>query len=280
MIAYDPQKDAYAILGVHPDATKDQVETAYRKAALTWHPDKSVAPDAGERFQEVLEAARILRNKRHRKLYDLARGDWRTRQGFSAKPPRPKPSYRARKPQHKTPRGSAYEAPKGGHPLPPPPDWLAPALKVYYDSIQLKLQTPPRAGRGSNFLYGCAFMAVIYAVMKANLAVFGLALVLSAIGRVLRVPPHEGILSWAKIIPGQRVAEFHLLDQRAARYERFTIPYQILRIVVSDHGSQYRIEISGFPRSTVPVLFQTGSKAEARRLAQEAGSYFSIPVAA
>lgn len=272
MISYNPQTDAYAILGVHPDANEEQIEAAYRQAVLTWHPDKSPAPDAGERFQEVLVAAKILRDARQRRLYDLARSDWRERQGFNRKAPRPKPTPGRDKPR--------YDAPKSGHPLPPPPGWLAPALKIYYDSIHLKLQTPPRAGRGSNFLYGCAFMALVYAIMKANLAVFGLALVLFAIGRVLRVPPHEGILSWAKILPAQRVAEFHMLDQRAARYERFTIPYQILKIVVANRGSQYRIEIAGFPRSTVPVLFETGSKAEARRLAQEAANYFSIPVAA
>ena len=272
MIAYDPQQDAYAILGVHPDATKEEVEAAYRKGALTWHPDKSPAPDAGQRFQEVLAAAKILRSPRQRKLYDLARRDWRTRQGFTGRTPRPKPSGRSER--------ARYDAPKSGHPLPPPPDWLAPVVKIYYDSVQLKLQTPQRAGRGSTFLYGCAFMAGLFALMKANLAVFGLALVLFAIGRLLRVPPHDGVLSWAKIIPAQRVAEFHLLDQRAARYERFTIPYQILKIVVNDSGAHYRIEISGFPRATVPVLFETGSRAEARRFAQEAGRYFSIPVAA
>ena len=272
MISYDPQKDAYAILGVHPDADEAQIEKAYRQAVLTWHPDKSPAPDAGERFQEVLVAAKILRNARQRKLYDMARSDWRQAQGFNRQPPKPKP-----------PRGRAsprYEPPKDGHPLPPPPEWMAPALKIYYDSVHLKLQTPPRAGRGSNFLYGCAFMALLYAIMQKNMYVFGLATVLVAIGRVMRVPPHEGILSWAKLLPSQRIAEFHLLDQRAARYERFTIPYQILKIVVASRGSQFRIEIAGFPRATVPVLFETGSKAEARRLAQEAASYFSIPVAA
>ena len=140
MIPYDPQKDAYAILGVHPEASRDEIEAAYRQAALTWHPDKSPAPDAGERFQEVLQAAKTLRNARQRKIYDLARGDWRARQGFNRKPPRPKPASRSRKP--------TYEAPKDGHPLPPPPEWLAPAPKKNYHKINKKIQKPPTGRHG------------------------------------------------------------------------------------------------------------------------------------
>ena len=117
-------------------------------------------------------------------------------------------------------------------------------------------------------------------IPDVDLSFLGLALVLFAIGRVMRVPPHEGILSWAKLTPARRVAEFHLLDQRAARYERFTIPYQVLRIAIVDRGKQYRIEIAGFPRATIPVLFETYSRTEARRLAREAGEYLSIPLAA
>ncbi|MHC4955655.1 MAG: J domain-containing protein [Planctomycetota bacterium] len=267
MISYDPEQDAYAILGVHPEADKKEVEAAYRKAALTWHPDKSPAPDAGERFQEVLAAAHILRSPRQRRLYDLARADWRKRHGFSERPPRTK-------------RPPKYEAPKGGEGLPPPPEWLASSIKVFYDSVHVKLQTPPRAGRGSVLLYFAAFGLLGGAVAKGDLRLLGLALVLFAIGRVMRVPPHEGVLSWAKLTPARRIAEFHLLDQRAARYEKFTIPYQLLKIVVADHGRQYRIEIAGFPRATTPVLFETYSRTEARRLAREAGDYFSIPLAA
>ena len=63
--------------------------------------------------EEILAAARILRKPRARKLYDIARAQWRQQHGFSTKPPKPK---RAR-----------HEPPVSGQPLPPPPEWMAPA---------------------------------------------------------------------------------------------------------------------------------------------------------
>ncbi|MEM8886285.1 MAG: J domain-containing protein [Planctomycetota bacterium] len=261
---YDPQKDAYHLLGVAADASQEQVEAAYRQAALTWHPDKSPAPDAAEKFQEILHAAKILRDPQRRRLYDLERNQWRKDQGFRPREPRQKRKERAR--THA--------------PLPPPPDWLAPAIKLYFDAAHITLQAPMRAGRISSFLYGCAFMAAAGALVRSDLRLMALALICFAAGRVVKKPPHEGILSWAKLIPSQRIAEFHLLDQRAAKYERVTIPYQVLRVAVNGNHTSYRIEILGFPRAAVPVLYRTGSKAEAERLAREAADYFSLPVAA
>jgi len=266
MHRYDPAKDAYAMIGAHPDASQEEIEEAYRRSALTWHPDKSAAPDASERFQEILAAARILRKPRARKLYDIARAEWRQSRGFSAKPPKPKRTRHA--------------PPVTGQPLPPPPDWLAPVLKVHVDSIRMELQPQPRAGYLANVCTVLAVAACLGAlVASSGLQYFGLALVLFAISRVLRTPPHDGIMSWARITPGRREAQYHLLDQRAARYERYSIPYQLLRIRVAARGQKFRIEIAGFPRAAIPVLFETPSKAEARRLAREAGDYLSIPVA-
>jgi len=37
---YDKSLDPFSILGVSPDATKDEVEKAYREKAKTAHPDK------------------------------------------------------------------------------------------------------------------------------------------------------------------------------------------------------------------------------------------------
>ena len=265
MQAYDPAKDAYAMLGVHPDASQEEIEEAYRRSALTWHPDKSTAPDASERFQEILAAARILRKPRSRRLYDLARAQWRKRHGFSPRPPKPKRT----KPK----------PPPTGAPLPPPPSWLEPVVKVHIDSIRMELQPQPRAGRLAGICTLLAIFAGVGSLVRSDLQLFGLALVLYAISRVMRTPPHDGIMSWARINPGAREAEYHLLDQRAARYERYSIPYQLLRIRVADRGAKHRIEIEGFPRAAIPVLYETASKAEARRLAREAGAYLNIPMA-
>ena len=269
MSAYDPNHDAYAILGVAPDASDDEIKAAYRKSALIWHPDKSPAPDAAERFHEIKKAATLLRNPMLRKLYDMERARWRKARGHSPRDPRPK-RKRATQSRDRTEHA----------PMPPPPDWLAPAVRIHYDSVHIALQAPDRGSRMSAFLYGCAFMATFGALVAGDFRIFGLALVLFAAGRVARVPPHRGVLSWAKLIPGRRLAEFHLLNQRAASYERFTIPYEILRIIVVETPGSYQVMIEGFPRASRPVLFKGASKAEAKKHAREAGSYFELPFAA
>ena len=53
--------DPYATLGLPPDATIEQVKAAYYKLAMQTHPDRSEAPDAIERFNEVGDAyAKIM----------------------------------------------------------------------------------------------------------------------------------------------------------------------------------------------------------------------------
>ena len=67
---------------------------------------------------------------------------------------------------------------------------------------------------------------------------------------------------------------------RAAKYERFTIPYRALTVAIVQRNHSYQIEIAGFPKASIPVLFRTGSRAEARRYAIEASEYFNLPLAA
>lgn len=61
----------YDALGVKPDASELEIKKAYRKLAITTHPDKN--PDdesAHARFQAIGEAYQILSNKDSRALYD------------------------------------------------------------------------------------------------------------------------------------------------------------------------------------------------------------------
>jgi curved DNA-binding protein CbpA len=61
----------YDALGVKPEATELEIKKAYRKLAITTHPDKN--PDdatAHERFQAVGEAYQVLSNKDTRAAYD------------------------------------------------------------------------------------------------------------------------------------------------------------------------------------------------------------------
>jgi curved DNA-binding protein CbpA len=61
----------YDALGVAPEASELEIKKAYRKLAITTHPDKNPGDEtAHERFQAVGEAYQILSNKDLRAAYD------------------------------------------------------------------------------------------------------------------------------------------------------------------------------------------------------------------
>ena len=62
--------DLYLLLDVEPDADEKVIKKAYRKKALTCHPDKNPDPGAAEIFQEVNYAKEILMDDEKRQLYD------------------------------------------------------------------------------------------------------------------------------------------------------------------------------------------------------------------
>lgn len=63
-------RDYYEILGVPRSASEADVKRAFRKLAREVHPDVSAAPDADERFKEVVEAYEVLSKSETRQLYD------------------------------------------------------------------------------------------------------------------------------------------------------------------------------------------------------------------
>jgi molecular chaperone DnaJ len=66
------QRDFYEVLGVSRTASIEEIKSAYRKAAMQWHPDRN--PDnKGEaeiRFRECTEAYTVLSDAQKRQIYD------------------------------------------------------------------------------------------------------------------------------------------------------------------------------------------------------------------
>ncbi|MGB2675729.1 MAG: molecular chaperone DnaJ [Candidatus Acidiferrum sp.] len=66
------QRDYYEILGVAKTAPLEEIKSAYRKAALKWHPDRNPEhkEEAALRFRESTEAYSILSDAQKRQIYD------------------------------------------------------------------------------------------------------------------------------------------------------------------------------------------------------------------
>jgi len=66
------KREYYDILGVKKEASKADIKSAYRKAALKWHPDKNQdnKKEAEEKFKEINEAYQVLSDQGKRQKYD------------------------------------------------------------------------------------------------------------------------------------------------------------------------------------------------------------------
>ena len=67
---YRDSDSAYAVLEVSPNATNDEIKTAYRRMAMKHHPDKvaTLGPEvqkaAAEKFRQVQEAYETIKRQR------------------------------------------------------------------------------------------------------------------------------------------------------------------------------------------------------------------------
>jgi molecular chaperone DnaJ len=66
------QRDYYEVLGVTRTAVVDEIKSAYRKAALKWHPDRNPEnkSEAEVKFRECTEAYSVLSDAQKRQIYD------------------------------------------------------------------------------------------------------------------------------------------------------------------------------------------------------------------
>lgn len=77
-------KDYYSIFGIDRNASQAEIKAAYRKLARKYHPDVSKEPDAEEKFKEISEAYKTLKDPEKRAAYDKL-GRYQSGQDF--KPP-------------------------------------------------------------------------------------------------------------------------------------------------------------------------------------------------
>ena len=67
-------RDFYAVIGVSPTATADEIKKQYRKLAKQYHPDANKGDaKAAERFKEISEAYGVVGDAEKRKQYDEMR---------------------------------------------------------------------------------------------------------------------------------------------------------------------------------------------------------------
>lgn len=71
-MAQGNSRDFYELLGVPRTAAADEIKSAYRKAAMKWHPDRNPhkKEEAEERFREATEAYSVLSDPQKREAYD------------------------------------------------------------------------------------------------------------------------------------------------------------------------------------------------------------------
>ena len=66
--------DYYEVLGVSPEASQDDIKSAYRREAMRWHPDKNPGnAEAEDRLKQIYAAYSVLSDPDQREQYDRQR---------------------------------------------------------------------------------------------------------------------------------------------------------------------------------------------------------------
>jgi len=96
-------QDYYETLDVPRTASKEQIQTAYRKLARKYHPDLNKGKDAETKFKRINEAYEVLRDSEKRKRYDQLGTGWNSGDDFS-----PPPGWDASKFGRRTQRSGSF----------------------------------------------------------------------------------------------------------------------------------------------------------------------------
>ena len=105
-------QDFYKLLKVSSKATTTEIKTAYRKLALTLHPDRNDGDEAKTKaFKEATEAYNILSDTERRRQYDAANGIAAPSGWYNKNRRRPPPkNYRKVYAPHAPPDGKWHDA--------------------------------------------------------------------------------------------------------------------------------------------------------------------------
>lgn len=79
-------QDYYKTLDVERNASKEEIQKAYRKLARKYHPDVSKQKGAEEKFKQATEAYEVLKDPEKRKRYDMLGENWKAGQEFQPPP--------------------------------------------------------------------------------------------------------------------------------------------------------------------------------------------------
>ncbi|MFO0832102.1 MAG: DnaJ domain-containing protein [Phycisphaerales bacterium] len=63
-------ENLYAILGIQPDATDQDIRRAFHKLAMQYHPDRNQSPDAVDKFESINKTYLVLKDPEKRRRYD------------------------------------------------------------------------------------------------------------------------------------------------------------------------------------------------------------------
>jgi curved DNA-binding protein len=84
-------KDYYKVMGLPRTASQEEIKRAYRRLARKYHPDVSKDPSAEERFKDINEAYKVLKDPKKRAAYDQLGSGWSGGEEF-----RPPPEWEKR----------------------------------------------------------------------------------------------------------------------------------------------------------------------------------------